>query len=126
MKVRDYLNKLSGNPDVTFIITRAVKDDNTPFFHAEYRETPIWKAKDWLECINENLLDAIILNDNHPAFHWLCGVDWNIHIKGGSLKCMLIIYPEDMDKLFPGKAQQASMIRYIDTKLDRSCWQAVE
>ena len=44
MRVKEYLSKIPNNTSVTFIKARARKDASTPYYHAEYQTTPIYKA----------------------------------------------------------------------------------
>lgn len=115
MTVREYLTHIKSNDDVTFIVARAVRDENTPFYHSEYRDTPIRMRWEW-EMYDGAILDAIILNDRQPTITWLSGVDWNIAIKENRLKCLLVIPPEDMSKLY-GKKQADGLIEYIERNL---------
>lgn len=115
MTVREYLTHIKSIDDVTFIVTRAVRDENTPFYHPEYRDTPIRMRWEW-EMQDGAILEAIVLNDRQPTITWLSGVDWNIAIKENRLKCLLVIPPEDMSKLY-GKKQADGLIEYIERNL---------
>ena len=117
MKVREYLNSLKPTGDVTFIKARARKDARTPFYHAEYQTTPIWKACEWMRGSNERLMDSVILNDKQMPIDWLSGAQWGALVKRGALKCLLVISQEDFELLYGGDEQRASMERYIESKL---------
>lgn len=118
MKVREYLEKLSENSNVTFIKARARKDAHTPFFHAEYQTTPIWRARDWFSFNNEKLLDSVVLNDKQMPIDWLSGATWSGNVKNGLLKCILVVSQEDFELLYKSKEQRDGMEAYIEKKLD--------
>lgn len=115
MTVREYLTHLKSYDDVTFIVTKAVRDENTPFYHPEYRDTPIRMRWEW-EMYDGAILDAIILNDRQPTITWLSGVDWSNAIKENRLKCLLVIAEEDLIKLYNEK-QAKELTEYIERNL---------
>lgn len=120
MRVLEWLAKHKGSRvDVTFLIVRAVKDDNTPFYHAEYRTTVLQPVREWLKNEHKPLLGAVVLNDNHPAMVWLSGVDWNNIIKRGLARCLLVVPPEDFAKLIPGDKQRADMEDYCENHFNK-------
>lgn len=113
MRVKEYLSKIPNNTSVTFIKARARKDASTPYYHAEYQTTPIYKAEEWKD---SNLSNYIILNDAQPPIDWLSGSRWNFDFGKGYLRCFLIISPEDMNILYKGE-QGERMEKYIETQL---------
>lgn len=120
MRVLEWLNKYKGSRlDVTFLIVRAVKDEHTPFYHAEYRTTVLQPVRDWIKSENKPFFDSIILNDNHPTMVWLSGVDWNNIIKRGLAKCLLIVPPEDFAKLMPSPVQRADTEHYCEKHFNK-------
>ena len=119
MKVKEYLQKLDPYKRVTFIITKAVKDDHSPFYHAEYKETPLQMSKDWLKHNNEPILESIILNDKQSPITWLSGADWNVDIKNGCAMCILIVNPSDFALMYKSEEQRAHIEKFIEGKLDK-------
>lgn len=119
MRVKDYLNKIGGSTDVTFIKARARKDSNTPGYHAEYQTTPIRMAYEWLDpnWNNKKLLNSIILNDKQPPIEWISGAKWSNDFNSGHLKSLLVISEEDMELLIPWKEQRDSMEEYIEKRI---------
>ena len=117
MNVREYMGRYGKYTGFTFIKARARKDAHTPYYHAEYQTTPIWDADEWLKSKNTQILDSIVLNDKQASITWLSGVDWNVQIKAGIVKCLLIITPEDFELLYPGEQQRQSMEKFIEGKL---------
>ena len=113
MIVKEYLEKIGKYDSVTFIKARARKDANTPFFHAEYQETPINPACKW----EGDILQAIILNDNQPPIEWLSGAAWSNVFEAGNLKSLLVVSPEDLILLIPNEEQRKGIIEYIEGKL---------
>lgn len=117
MRVRNYLEKLSASQDVTFIKARARKDANTPFYHPEYQTTPIWKAGEWLASTSDRLMDSIVLNDRQMPIDWLCGAKWGDAVKNGTLRCLLVVSPDDFAALYRGKDQRESMEKHCEDRL---------
>lgn len=118
MKVKEYLEKLPENSNVTFIKARARKDAHTPFYHAEYQTTPIWRAKEWISFNNEKFLESVVLNDKQMPIEWLSGATWSGDVKSGLLKCLLVVSQEDFELLYKSKEQRDSTEEYIEKKLD--------
>ena len=118
MKVRDYLQRLGQYQNVTFLIARAVKDDHSPFFHAEYRTTPMRMAKEWLSYNNEPILDSIVLNDKQQPITWLSGADWSGMIRSGLAVCLLVIHQTDFSLMYVSSEQRKHIVSYIEKKLD--------
>lgn len=108
--------KLPENMEVTFLKARAREDAHSPFYHPEYQTTPLRCNWEWLQG-SSPVLDSIILNDNQPSISWLSGADWNVDIKIGRAKCLLVISEDDMEKLTPNKEQREHMEKYIEGKL---------
>lgn len=114
MKVREYLSKLGKNDDVTFIVARAVKDEHTPYYHEEYRTTPINPAWQWKD---SSLNECFILNDEQPPIDWLSGAKWIVPFKQGRLKSILVISEEDFALLYKSKEQRKRLIEFIDEEI---------
>ena len=118
MKVKDYLERIKKSTDVTFIKARAREDANSPFYHAEYQTTPIWKASEWMSYKNnERLMNSIVLNDKQMPIEWLSGAKWGTSVKNGHLKCLLVISEDDFALLYRSEDQRNSMEHYIEEKL---------
>lgn len=109
MTVREYLQKQSKNTQVTFIIAHAVKDENTPFNHYEYKTTPIFAVWEWQE--KSTWYDRyIVVNADHPPIDITGGwVNW---YKAGRLKCIVITTEEDIRANCGGEKQTQDMIAY--------------
>ena len=118
MRVRKYLETLKPLQEVTFIKARARKDAHTPYYHAEYQETPIYMAKDWLKNTSTKLLDNIILNDRQAPIQWACGADWTTAATNGQLKCLLVISEDDFATLYPDKKQRNGMEAFIESRME--------
>jgi len=116
MKVKDYFKKyLSANDNVTFIIAEAQKDDNTPFYHPVYKDTPISKVGD---CIKHGwYLELNVLNDHQMPIVWLSGADWTNWIEKGVTTSFLAISDEDMLLMF-SEEQAQHTFDYIDKKIE--------
>ena len=119
MKVREYLSHLSESQDVTFVIAKAREDERTPFFHPEYRTTPIRLVRDWK---NEELLGSIILNDRQMPIDWLSGAPWKTWTESGHMKCLLVISEDDLAQLYPDRQQCEEMERFIDWQIKSRAW----
>lgn len=113
MTVKEYFEAFP-HKDTTFIIARAIKDGNTPFYHCEYRTTPLRSVDEWKHC--KDIMECIVLNNKQPSITWLTGVDWNPNIQRGFYRCMLIIPQKDFKTMYSEK-QRNSMIEYIDNKI---------
>ena len=109
MRLKEYLNGLNESDQVTFIIAKAVKDERSPFYHTEYKTTPmkcVWEWSAW-----EDGHDYIIANENHPPID-ITGT-WVNWYNRGDLKCSVIISEETLRTLY--KDEQAErMIKFYD------------
>lgn len=115
MTVKEYIERSSVS-QITFIKARARKDAYSPFYHAEYQTTPLFARNDVIK--HEVCFDYIVLNDRQEAITWLSGADWNVHIRKGFARCLLVISHEDFEMLYPSEDQREHMAAYIDKKLD--------
>lgn len=113
MTVQEFIPRLNNKTTyVTFLVAKAVKDEYTPFYHVEYKTTPLYSTYELKKvAVYKN---HIILNDNANSIDWLSGVKWNTLIKHGTAKCMVIINEEDLKILYPDDKQRREMINYID------------
>ena len=116
MKFKDYLKAKKPNDDITLIVAKAIKDENTPRYHEAYLKTPIFTAREWGE--NERACERIILNDKAHSIDWLSGANWERKINGGFLSCLLVISEEDFAKLLPSKEQRENIVKYIESKME--------
>jgi hypothetical protein len=114
MKVKEYLKKYNVTGDVTFIIAKAEKDENTPFYHSAYVTTPITHAT-WLEDKCPRMLDYVVLNDHQPPIDWLSGSNWNMPYSKGWLRCMLVTTEEELKKMY-SEEQAKSIERFCETQ----------
>lgn len=110
MLVKEYLNTLGTNQDVTFIKAIAQKDENSPFYDEVYQTTPIRQAHEWK---STPIAEFYILNDKQCPIDWISGAMWKNRFKRGDLKSLLIISKEDIEKLYSPK-QAAETIKYIE------------
>lgn len=110
MLVKEYLNTLESNQNVTFIKAVALKDENTPFYSEVYHTTPIRQAYEWEK---SSVADFYILNHKQYPIDWLSGATWKNQYEKGYLKSLLIISKEDLHKLYSSK-QAADIIKHID------------
>ena len=111
MKVKDYLQTHEWS-EVSFIIAKAVKDDNTPFYHPEYKTSALFHKFEDMSYYNEYL----ILNDKAMPLDWLSGSPWGNAVRSGWAKCLLVINWKDLTTLFC-EEQANSIIEYIDSKI---------
>lgn len=109
MTRKEWLETQNKNDEVTFIIAKAVKDENSPMYHYEYRTTPIRAVWDWLNGSNND--KYIVINTDHPPIDITNG--WGNWYKRGSLKCAIITTNEDLFKMYSGE-QAERMIEYYD------------
>lgn len=115
MLFKDYAKRyLHMSDEVTFLVVRAVKDDHTPFYHAEYWTTPIYSVREWLD--NEAASNRHILNDHQAPIDWLSGSNWNSAFKTGRLHSLLVTSDEDITKLYSEK-QAGSLIEFCGSHL---------
>lgn len=108
MRVRDYLNTVSGN--VTFIIVRAEKDEQSPFYHNIYQTTPIRQVWEWEESTS-GLLDMLVVNKDCEPID-ITGVWQNWYRKGG-LKCCMIESEETLHTMY-SETQAEDMINHYE------------
>jgi hypothetical protein len=114
MTVREYM-EITGKTDCdnfTFVIAKAVKDTNSPFYHEEYKTTPIRSAHEWLEesCKTK---DYIVLNAKQPPVVWASVTGWMNWYNKGHLNCLLVS-PKEEIVMHYGEVQGAEMIEMID------------
>lgn len=109
MTIREYLQKSQFNvADVTFIVQRAVKDENTPFYHDEYWTTPVRSVREWLE--GEGFVDThIVINADHPPID-VTGT-WGNWYKMGRLRCVVVTTEEELIKHY-GEKQGKDMVAF--------------
>lgn len=107
MTLREYLQKVEAKRgpgrDVTFIIAHAVKDARTPFFHSEYRATPIRSASEWLRSGEDFLDESLVINADHPPID-IPG-HWGAKYRKGWLDCAVLTTQADLELLY--STQQA-------------------
>lgn len=116
MLVKEYLESKDYKGKITFIKARARKDNNTPYYHQEYQTTPMYNVD---ELGDSRLLEYIVLNDQQAPIDWISNQGWTNWFNKGMLKSMLIISKEDLELLYPNKEQRDSLIKSIDSKLNK-------
>lgn len=109
MRTTEYLEQLSENEQVTFIIAEARNDENTPLQHLEYRTTPVRCVWEWAR--NEKLANYIVTIKDHPPID-MTGTWVNWH-KKGRLKCCVLISEETLHALYSEK-QANDMIEFYE------------
>lgn len=109
MNRREYLKQLEETEDVTFVIVKVVKDENTPFYHEEYYQTPIRLVKTWLEATN-NEEYIVVKKDTCPID--ITGI-WDGWYKRGRLKCCMIMKKSDLFVRY-SESQAKDMIAYYE------------
>ena len=112
MKVKEWLESKGENEQATFIITKAVKDDGSSFYHYEYRTTPIFCVWEWLQ--TNTAEKYIVINADHSPIDITNGwVNW---YKIGHLHCAIITTEEDLYTEM-SKEQAERMITYYDEEV---------
>lgn len=112
MKVKEWLESKGKNEQATFIIAKAVKDDNSPFYHKEYKTTPIFCVWEWLQ--TNTTEKYIVINADHSPIDITNGwVNW---YKGGHLHCAILTTEEDLYTEM-SKKQAEGMIAYYDKEV---------
>lgn len=110
MKVKDYLNQLDDNADVTFIIVGAEKDNHSPSYHNVYRTTPIRACWDWKESTS-GLLDMIVMNKDCEPIDITGG--WQNWYRKSMLKCCMVESEETLHTMY-SENQANDMIKYYE------------
>ena len=109
MKVKEWLESKGTSEQATFIIAKSVKDDNSPFYHKEYKTTPICYVWEWLK--TQTAETYIIINADHSPIDITNGwVNW---YKNGFLHCAIITTEEDLYREM-SKEQAERMIAWYD------------
>lgn len=110
MLVKEYLELKGSKNNFTFIIQKAVKDDNSPFYHEEYKTTPIQNYYEWKHA-EKFLHKYIVVKADHapidPTGVWL---NW---YQQGDLNCCMITTEQDLITRY-GDKQGQEMINYYD------------
>ena len=119
MTVKEYLSKRNRSEQVTFIQAFARAYESTSLYHAEYYCTPLRQVEEWLCDTNGRVLNSIVLNDRQKPITWLSGADWGVQVDKGWIKCLLIISPEDLARLYPNEEQRNHMEKFIEEKMSK-------
>lgn len=109
MLVREYLQKLDGFQNVTFIKAIAQKEDGSSFYDEVYQTTPIRQAYEWQ---SSPIMEYYILNHKQAPIEWLSGASWKKQVDNGGLISMLVISKKDIELLYSPK-QSADIVAYI-------------
>lgn len=110
MRVIDYLNQLNPSDSVTFTIAKSVKDDNTPFYHNEFYQTPINSVWEWKKMNDSFLNNLVVKKDSAPID--ISGL-WDIRYKKGWTKCCIIESEESLKTMYSEKQAQ-DMIEWYE------------
>lgn len=113
MTVREYLAKIGTGHNVTFIVQKAVKDEHSPFYHDEYKTTPIYSPQELLRgyCFVDT---NIVINADHPPVD-VTGT-WSNMYKRGHLRCAMITTEADLMTRY-SEVQGRDMIAYYDREV---------
>lgn len=112
MKVREWLESKDKFKSVTFIIQKAVKDEQHFMYHEEYRTTPIHTVEQWLQ--GKTADNYIIVGADHPPIDPTnCG--WMNWYKKGHLLCAVITTEEDVFTHY-SEEQGKRMLEMYDKK----------
>lgn len=97
----------------TFTIMKSVKDDNTPFYHDEFRQTPIRDIKEWLDgtAIDKYI---VITPNSMPIDITGCWCNW---YKRGDLICCIVTTIEDLKLHYGDGKQLKDTIEYYNKKV---------
>lgn len=110
MTAREYLEKKKEATMVTFVIRKAEKDTDSPFYDSVYRGTPIRTAGEWLRDFTWPE-KYIVINADHPPIdstgHWLR------MYKSGYLLCAMITTEEELIRHY-GEKKGRDMIAYYN------------
>lgn len=107
MNLKEYLETIPKNDRVTFIISKAVKDSGSPFYHNEFETVPIRIAWEWLQ--STHLDKYLVINSNHPPIDITGGwVNW---YNRNDLRCLIVTTKESLITQY-GEKQGSSMIEY--------------
>lgn len=110
MLVREYLKELKENQEVTFVIVKAVKDEETPFYHNQFYQTPIRLASEWMEGFDDTYI--VVKKDTCPID--INGI-WDTWYEKSRIKCAMIMKKSELRKQYSGK-QAETMIEYYLNK----------
>lgn len=94
----------------TFTIAKSVKDSNTPFYHNEFRQTPIRDIKEWLD--GTSIDKYIVINPDSMPID-ITG-NWCNWYKSGRLICCIVTTIEDLELQLKDKDQLARMIKHYN------------
>ena len=111
MTLKEFLQQVKDG-GYTFTIARAIKDEHTPFYHNEFKQTPVRGLYEWKKW--DGAKDYIVINPDS------CPIDitgiWQNWYKGGSLNCAIITTEKDLYTEYSEK-QAKDMIEYYDEKV---------
>ena len=112
MKLKEWLQSKGKNEQATFVIAKAVKDENSAFYHNEFKTTPIYCVWEWLE--GKMGEKYIVINADYPpidiAGHWLRSYN------AGHLLCAIITTEKDLYNEL-SEEQAKRMLAYYDAEV---------
>ncbi len=99
--------------DFTFTIMKSVKDDNTPFYHDEYYQTPIRMIHEWLDGSSIDKY-IVIKPDSMPIDLTDVWCNW---YKRKMLDCCIVTTIEDLKLHYGDNKQLKMMLEHYDNKV---------
>lgn len=111
MTATEYIEKNKAAHQITFVIAHSVKDESTPFYHTEYKTTPIYAPWELLQEYTWHK-DYIVVNADHPPI-CIPGF-WQRDYNAGRLKCCIIEKPEDLHLTCGGEEQFRDMLDWYE------------
>lgn len=112
MKLTEWLQTKKKYDQATFIVARSVKDNDSSFYHYEYRTTVVDTVDAWLK--GDYSERHIVINADHSPIDITNGwVNW---YKKGLLHCAIITTEEDLFTAYSEK-QAKQMIEYYDREV---------
>ena len=112
MKLREYLEQAGDNDDYTFIISKAVPNAHGNGYHAEYYQTPIRRAWEWMSSGAPD--KYIMVKTSHPPID-LTGT-WSRWYKNGRIRCCIITTEEAVHAIHPWEEQALETLEKYDRK----------
>jgi hypothetical protein len=112
MKLKEWLERKDKSQNATFLIARAVKDEHTPYYHDEFRTTPIRSVWEWLD--SEMTDKYIIVCKDHAPID-TTGGGWMNWYKSGRLDCAIITTEKDVFTRY-SESQGKEMLEMYDER----------
>lgn len=116
MTIREYMDAVGDRGYYTFIIAKAVKDSNSPFYHWEYTDTPMMPRSEWRTWWNR--LDEFWVLHPHRQPIDFSG-SWDGWYKAGHLECVVIVNDTEWEKMYKGE-QGRDLARWYNIKVQEA------